>query len=161
MSATNPPASVRGRLRNLAERDRVDFGSILTRYALERMLYRLSVGERAVALSTGSSHRVDDTGFRMVLNERTLTQALKQLRSGAAAPRLAEVAAFELSLRRRLGPTIEPAPDDRSATFGGVVQYWDPDFIIAVDARVVARFEDDRAVFRPLAWVRNCIAVIR
>lgn len=45
MSATNLPASVRARLRNLAERDRVDFGSILTRYALERMLYRLSVGE--------------------------------------------------------------------------------------------------------------------
>ena len=115
----------------------------------------------ASALSTGASHRVDNAGFRMVLDERTLTQALTKLRSGAAAPRLADVAAFELSLRRRLGPTIEPAPDDRSATFGGVVQYWDPDFIIAVDARVVARFEDDRAVFRPLAWVRNCIAVIR
>ena len=30
MSATNLPASVRARLRNLAERDRVDFGSVLT-----------------------------------------------------------------------------------------------------------------------------------
>ena len=115
----------------------------------------------AAALSTGASHRVDDAGFRMVLDERTLTQALTQLRSGAAAPRLADVAAFELCLRRRLGPTIEPAPDDRPATFSDVVQYWDPDFIIAVDARVVARLEGDRAVFRPLAWIRNCIAVIR
>jgi len=45
MTPTNLPASVRARLRNLAERDHVDFGAILTRYALERMLYRLSVGE--------------------------------------------------------------------------------------------------------------------
>ena len=45
MSATNLSASVRALLRNLAERDRVDFGFILARYGLERMLYRLSVGE--------------------------------------------------------------------------------------------------------------------
>lgn len=47
MSATNLAASVRARLRNLAERDRVDFGSVLTRYGLERMLYRVSVGEHS------------------------------------------------------------------------------------------------------------------
>jgi hypothetical protein len=64
-------------------------------------------------------------------------------------------------LRQRLGPTIEPAPNDRPATFDDIVQYWDPDFVIASDARVVARFEDERCVFRPSAWVRNCIAVIR
>ncbi len=45
MSSTNLSASVRARLRNLAERDRVDFGSVLTRYGIERMLYRISVGE--------------------------------------------------------------------------------------------------------------------
>ena len=86
----------------------------------------------ASALSTGASHRVDNAGFRMVLDERTLTQALKQLQSGVAAPRFADI-----------------------------VQYWEPDFVIASDARVVARFEDERCVFRPSAWVRNCIAVIR
>lgn len=45
MTAVNLPASVRARLRNLAERDRVAFSSMLTRYGLERMLYRLSLGE--------------------------------------------------------------------------------------------------------------------
>ncbi len=45
MRAANLPASVRARLRNLAEREGVDFGSLLTRYGLERMLYRLSVSE--------------------------------------------------------------------------------------------------------------------
>ena len=45
MTPANLPASVRARLRNIAERDRVAFNSILTRYGLERMLYRLSVGE--------------------------------------------------------------------------------------------------------------------
>jgi hypothetical protein len=41
----NPPrniaASVRQRLRNLAQTQQEDFQSILTRYALERFLYRL------------------------------------------------------------------------------------------------------------------------
>ena len=45
MTPANLPASIRSRLRNLAERDGVDFGAILTRYALERMLYRISIGE--------------------------------------------------------------------------------------------------------------------
>lgn len=45
MTTGNLPASIRARLRNLAERDRFDFGSMLTRYGLERMLYRISVGE--------------------------------------------------------------------------------------------------------------------
>jgi hypothetical protein len=45
MTPTNLPASFRARLRILAERDRIDFGAILTRYALERMLYRISIGE--------------------------------------------------------------------------------------------------------------------
>lgn len=45
MTVTNLPASVRARLRNLAERDGVAFGALLTRYALERMLHRLSMGE--------------------------------------------------------------------------------------------------------------------
>lgn len=36
MTPANLPASICARLRNLAERERVDFGAILTRYALER-----------------------------------------------------------------------------------------------------------------------------
>jgi len=45
MTPTNLPASIRARLRNLAEHEGADFGAILTRYALERMLYRISIGE--------------------------------------------------------------------------------------------------------------------
>lgn len=46
MTPANRPASIRARLRNLAERERVDFGAILTRYALERMLCRGIRAER-------------------------------------------------------------------------------------------------------------------
>ena len=42
-AATNLPASVRQRLLNLANEKRQDFGMLLTNYALERFLYRLSV----------------------------------------------------------------------------------------------------------------------
>lgn len=42
-AAKNVPASVRARLMNLARANNVDFQSMLTRYALERVLYRLSV----------------------------------------------------------------------------------------------------------------------
>jgi hypothetical protein len=38
MTPANLPASIRSRLRNLAERERVDFSAILTRSALERLL---------------------------------------------------------------------------------------------------------------------------
>lgn len=44
MTVANLAASVRARLRNIAHSDGVDFGAVLTRYGLERMLYRLSVG---------------------------------------------------------------------------------------------------------------------
>lgn len=40
---TNMPASVRARLLNKAKTDKLDFSLVLTRYGLERMLYRLSV----------------------------------------------------------------------------------------------------------------------
>lgn len=40
-------ASVRARLLNLAKRQRVDFNEILVRFALERMLYRLSQSPHA------------------------------------------------------------------------------------------------------------------
>ena len=39
----NIPASVRQRLLNLAQQTNQDFGFLLTKYALERLLYRLSV----------------------------------------------------------------------------------------------------------------------
>jgi Nucleotidyl transferase AbiEii toxin, Type IV TA system len=39
----NLPASVRKRLLNLATEPKPDFGLVLTRYRLERFLYRLSV----------------------------------------------------------------------------------------------------------------------
>lgn len=45
MSGTNLAASVRARLRNLATAEGIDFGAVLTRYGLKRMLYRLSISE--------------------------------------------------------------------------------------------------------------------
>jgi predicted nucleotidyltransferase component of viral defense system len=42
---TNLPASVRQRLLNLAGQTKQDFGLLLTKYALERLLYRLSVSK--------------------------------------------------------------------------------------------------------------------
>jgi hypothetical protein len=45
MSQRNVAASVRQRLLNLARDRREDFGLVLTRYGLERMMYRLSVSE--------------------------------------------------------------------------------------------------------------------
>lgn len=50
MSTKNPKniaASVRGRLLHLAKERRDDFQLVLTRYANERLLYRLSVSEHA------------------------------------------------------------------------------------------------------------------
>jgi predicted nucleotidyltransferase component of viral defense system len=44
-AATNLPASVRQRLLNLANENRQDFGMLLTKFALERFLYRLSVSQ--------------------------------------------------------------------------------------------------------------------
>jgi hypothetical protein len=43
MTMRNPAASVRARLLNKARADGVDFQLLLTRYGLERLLYRLSV----------------------------------------------------------------------------------------------------------------------
>lgn len=45
MSSANPAASVRARLRNIATAKGIDFAGVLTRYGLERMLYRLSISE--------------------------------------------------------------------------------------------------------------------
>ena len=39
----NKPASVRARLLNKAKADKLDFSLVLTRYGLERLLYRLSI----------------------------------------------------------------------------------------------------------------------
>ena len=39
-------ASVRARLLNKARSEKLDFNLLLTRYALERILYRLSVSEQ-------------------------------------------------------------------------------------------------------------------
>ncbi len=43
----NVAASVRGRLKQLADASKEDFNLVLTRYGLERLLYRLSVSEHA------------------------------------------------------------------------------------------------------------------
>jgi hypothetical protein len=43
MTAANRGALVRARLLNRAMADRIDFNLILTRYSLERLLYRLSI----------------------------------------------------------------------------------------------------------------------
>ena len=45
-SRRNVAASVRARLLNKAHAEKLDFNLLLTRYALERMLYRLSVSEQ-------------------------------------------------------------------------------------------------------------------
>jgi predicted nucleotidyltransferase component of viral defense system len=67
MSPRNVAASVRQRLLNLARDRGEDFGLVLTRYALERLMYRLSVSEHQeqfvlkgamlFALWGGESHR--------------------------------------------------------------------------------------------------------
>ena len=46
MSARNISASVRARLLNKARAEKLDFNLLLTRYALERILYRLSVSQQ-------------------------------------------------------------------------------------------------------------------
>lgn len=43
MKGRNPAASVRARLLNKARADGMDFQLLLTRYGLERLLYRLSI----------------------------------------------------------------------------------------------------------------------
>lgn len=45
MSPRDVAASVRQRLLNLARERGEDFGLVLTRYALERVMYRLSASE--------------------------------------------------------------------------------------------------------------------
>ncbi|MCG5513630.1 nucleotidyl transferase AbiEii/AbiGii toxin family protein [Ectothiorhodospira shaposhnikovii] len=47
MNQRNIAASVRARLLNRARETRQDFNLVLTRYALERLLYRLSVSPHA------------------------------------------------------------------------------------------------------------------
>jgi len=46
MNQRNVAASVRARLLNKARAEKIDFNLLLTRYALERVLYRLSVSEQ-------------------------------------------------------------------------------------------------------------------
>ena len=46
MSARNVSASVRDRLLNKARAEKLDYNLLLTRYALERMLYRLSISKQ-------------------------------------------------------------------------------------------------------------------
>ncbi|SFF85136.1 Nucleotidyl transferase AbiEii toxin, Type IV TA system [Duganella sp. CF458] len=47
MSERNVPASVRARLLKIAKERNQDFNLVLTRYALERLLYRISVSQHA------------------------------------------------------------------------------------------------------------------
>lgn len=47
MSGRNLGASVRAKLLNTARAEKRDFGLVLTRYALERLLYRLSISTHA------------------------------------------------------------------------------------------------------------------
>jgi predicted nucleotidyltransferase component of viral defense system len=44
-SPKNSPASIKQRLLNLARQDQSDFGIVLLAYALERLVYRLSITE--------------------------------------------------------------------------------------------------------------------
>jgi hypothetical protein len=47
VSERNVAASVRARLLNRARETKQDFGLVLTRYAIERLLYRISVSNHA------------------------------------------------------------------------------------------------------------------
>jgi len=67
----NLPASVRQKLANLARRRNVDFGLILVKYGLERILFRLSRSRRCVALlgeEPGECH-----GKRFFTSEHLIT----------------------------------------------------------------------------------------
>jgi hypothetical protein len=46
MSVRNIGASIRDRLLNKARAEKLDYNLLLTRYALERMLYRLSISKQ-------------------------------------------------------------------------------------------------------------------
>lgn len=46
MSQKNISASVRARLLNKARAEKLDFNLLLTRYSLERILYRLSISQQ-------------------------------------------------------------------------------------------------------------------
>ncbi len=46
MTSSNSAASVRARLRNYSRDQNLEFGTVLTRFALERMLYRISISEQ-------------------------------------------------------------------------------------------------------------------
>jgi len=46
-SQKNSPASIKQRLLNLARQDQSDFGIVLVAYALERLIYRLSISEHS------------------------------------------------------------------------------------------------------------------
>lgn len=46
MTVRNIGASIRDRLLNKARADRLDYNLLLTRYALERLLYRLSISDQ-------------------------------------------------------------------------------------------------------------------
>lgn len=48
MTGRNLGASIRDRLLNKARADKLDFNQLLTRYPLERMIYRLSISAVSV-----------------------------------------------------------------------------------------------------------------
>jgi len=92
MTKKNVPASVKARLLNLSRQTGEDFQQLLTRYAVERLLLRLSVSEHRAdfvlkgamlfALWTGQMHRptrdLDLLGFGDPAGER-LREIFKQL----------------------------------------------------------------------------------
>jgi predicted nucleotidyltransferase component of viral defense system len=98
MSGKNIAASVRQRLLNLSRKKKEDFQLILTRYAIERLLYRLAESEYATrfvlkgamlfALWTGEMHRptrdLDLLGFGDC-SEETLVGVFRSLCSVAVA----------------------------------------------------------------------------
>jgi len=98
MSGKNVAGSVRQRLLNLSRKTGEDFQFLLTRYAVERLLYRLSVSEHAprfilkgallFALWTGQMHRptrdLDLLGFGDSSAER-LAEVFRSLCSAAVA----------------------------------------------------------------------------
>jgi hypothetical protein len=110
-------AAVRQRLLNLSRTTGEDFQLLLTRYALERLLYRLSASEHAgrfvlkgamlFALWTGRMHRptrdLDLLGF----GENSAAEALENLKASLAAAYAAKDQLAELILQNGLMPVEE------------------------------------------------------
>ena len=84
-TAVNLPASVRQRLLNLATERKEDFGLVLTRYGLERFLYRLSYGHRQDDLAPLRFSSYAGTNTRFTCRAQCWSSASNADRSAAGS----------------------------------------------------------------------------